>query len=116
MQKYKILYLESMGLDENDFIPCEIDCDIVGGEIVGNKANDIHHIIGRGKTGEDRIENLMPLTRENHNEFGDKKYCMAMLLRIHRRHLTLRKIIFDNNWFRQRIREYEPYEKEHLTT
>ena len=110
MQAYKEVYLQGMGFDETDYIPCEIDSDIVDGQIVGNKAVDIHHIIGRGKGGQDRIENLMALTRENHMEYDDKKYCMAMLLRIHRKHLTLRKAKFDNNWFRQKIKEYEQYE------
>lgn len=110
MQRYKEVYLHGMGFDETDFIPCEIDCDIVKGQIVGKKAVDIHHIIGRGKGGEDRIENLMALTRENHTEYGDRKVYMKKLLEIHRKHLILRKARFDNNWFRQKIREYEQYE------
>lgn len=52
MQKYKQIYLKSLGYNLGDFIPCEFS---------GNKAVDIHHIIGRGKCGEDRIENLMAL-------------------------------------------------------
>jgi len=40
MQKHTKIYMNSMGYDLSDFIPCEI---------TGQKAVDIHHIIGRGK-------------------------------------------------------------------
>lgn len=97
MIKYKQVYLDGMGFDETDFIPSEIS---------DQPAVDIHHIVTR----EDRIENLMALSRSEHLEYGDRKWCMAMLLRIHRKHLIGRKRKFDNNWFRKWIRHYEPYE------
>ena len=39
MIKYKKVYLDALGFDECDFIPCEIS---------GLLGVDLHHIIGRG--------------------------------------------------------------------
>ncbi len=61
MQKHTKIYIESMGYSPVDFICCEL---------TGQKAVDIHHIIGRGRGGSDRIENLMALTREKHDRYG----------------------------------------------
>ena len=101
MGYYKQVYIDAFGFDEGDWIPCEIS---------GQTAVDIHHIIGRGKGGEDRIENLMALTREIHAEFGDIKECMVTLLQRHRAVLVLKRIKFDREWFRQQIKHYKQYE------
>jgi len=98
MIKYKKIYLDSFGLDETDFIACEIS---------GKRAIDFHHIIGRGKKGEDRVENLMAVTRENHVKYGDKKHYMVLLLNTHRNYLSYSGVKFDNNWFEQKIKFYE---------
>lgn len=44
-------------------------------EISSKPADDIHHINSRGMGGskdKDNIENLMALTREEHEKYGDK--------------------------------------------
>ena len=101
MQKHTKIYLNAFRYDTHDnnsFVPSEISED---------RAVDIHHIIGRGKGGEDRIENLMALTRIEHDTYGDKKEYMVMLLKIHRRRLQINNISFDNEWFEQKISYYE---------
>lgn len=55
-------------------------------EISGLPAEDIHHIEARGMGGSkyaDKIENLMALTRDEHEEFGDKKQFIDYLKTIH---------------------------------
>ena len=60
--------------------------------------------------GKNRIENLMAVTREIHTEYGEIKSCMATLLRRHRDVLTMRKIPYDREWFRSKIKQYAQYE------
>jgi len=99
------VYFEAFGYDIADnttFIPCEIS---------GFKAVDIHHIVNR----EDRIENLMAFTRKNHDAYGEIKYAMAMLLKIHRRYLQMNGVSFDPEWFEKYINKYEPYEYKKTT-
>jgi len=101
MQNHTKIYFEAFGYDKEDvtqFVPSEIS---------RLKAIDIHHIIGRGKKGEDRIENLMAVTRMEHKIYGDKKEYMVLLLKIHRRVLQINEITFENNWFEKKIRMYE---------
>jgi len=97
MKQYKQVYCDAFGFDVGDWIPCEV---------TGKTAIDIHHIVTR----EDRIENLMAVTREVHAEFGEIKSCMCELLRRHRDVLTMRKIKYDREWFRQWIKHYKQYE------
>lgn len=89
MRNHTKVYLAALSYDETDFIPSEIS---------GSKAVDIHHIIGRGKKGEDRIENLMALTREEHIEFGDKSMFMSFLWRKHYEFLESKGIEFDKEY------------------
>jgi len=56
MKNYTAIYLKHFGLDVSDFVPCE-NC--------GRRAQDIHHINGRGK-GKDVIDNLMAVCRDCH--------------------------------------------------
>jgi hypothetical protein len=56
MQKHTKIYMDFFGYGEQDFIPSEVS---------GTKANDVHHIYGRGKE-HDIIENLIGLNREEH--------------------------------------------------
>ncbi len=100
MVKYKRIYLESLGYTPSDFIACELS---------GKKGIDIHHIIGRGKKGQDRIENLMALTRENHLKYGDKKKFMKLLLIKHKEFLDFNGVTYDNNYFNELIKKYEDY-------
>ena len=83
--------------DETQFVPSELS---------GQRAVDIHHIIGRGKTGEDRIENLMALTRDEHLKHGDKVSDMMVLLIMHRDFLDRHNIEYDNQWFLKWINHY----------
>lgn len=67
MKKHTRIYLDAMGYDDTDFIPCEV---------CGAKAQDVHHIEARGMGGsktKDYIENLMALCRRCHMNHGDIK-------------------------------------------
>lgn len=73
MKKHTRIYLDAMGYDEADFIPCEM---------CGKQAVDIHHIHARGAGGsktKDYIENLMALCRPCHSLYGDRKEWRATL-------------------------------------
>jgi beta-galactosidase beta subunit len=101
MKKYTEIYLNAFdydNTDNNSYFPSEIS---------EKRAVDIHHIIGRGKGGEDRIENLMAVTRQEHQDYGEKKDYMVLLLKIHRRTLEINKIEFENKWFEFYINMYE---------
>ena len=98
MKKHTKIYMNALGYSETDFIPSELS---------GKKAVDIHHIIGRGKGGEDRIENLMALTREEHQEFGDKKFYMIYLLYEHAHFLKNKGSEYDKEYLLNKIMEYD---------
>ena len=98
MKKYVKIYCDALGYDEGDFIPSEIS---------GARAVDISHIIGKGRGGEDRIENLQALTRQEHLDYGEVNYLLPMVLKIHRQFLINNKIDFDNDWFEYNIKRYE---------
>lgn len=101
MQNHTKIYLSTLGfsLDDNSsYVPSEISEE---------RAVDIHHIISRGKKGEDRIENLMALTRLEHTDFGDKKKYMVILLKIHRAYLRNNNVPYCNDWFNTQIHKYE---------
>jgi hypothetical protein len=77
MKNHTKIYMQGMGYDIHDFIPCEV-CD--------SKATDIHHIDARGMGGskeKDVIENLMALCRKCHIEFGDITDLKPYLIEIH---------------------------------
>lgn len=100
MKKHTKIYLKAFGLDTGDptqFIPSEWG---------GKKAVDIHHIISRGKGGEDRIENLMALTRREHEELGDRASLIWNLLSTHRYYLKQHNVPFDNEWFEEKMAHY----------
>jgi hypothetical protein len=84
MKKHTKVYLQGMGFDETDFIPCEV---------CGSRAVDIHHIEARGMGGNkeaDVIENLMALCRNCHIQYGDVKQHKEWLKRIHEKKLLKR--------------------------
>ncbi len=84
MKKHTKLYLQEMGYDETDWIPCEV-CN--------RQAVDIHHIEARGMGGTstpDTIENLMALCRECHLLYGDIKLYKEWLQEIHNKKLFRR--------------------------
>lgn len=86
--------MKALGYDISDFIPSEIS---------GNKAVDLHHIVNR----EDRIENLMALTREEHLKFGEIKSKMHYLLLNHKNFLDLNRVRYSNEWFNKYLKKYE---------
>ena len=97
---YVALYMACFGYGDADFIPSEIS---------GDRAVDVHHLICRGSGGtktEDRIENLIGLTREEHSEYGDKKQHMAMLFTAHRDFMEKCGVKFDRNWMQEQITKY----------
>jgi len=86
MKNHTKIYLDAMGYDVTDFVPCEV-CQ--------SKAVDIHHIEARGMGGSkdaDRIENLMALCRDCHVKFGDLKQYKEMLQARHNYQLSKRVI------------------------
>ena len=77
MKPYVRIYMNYFGYAEDDFIPCEI---------TGLKSSEIHHIDCRGMGGsktKDYIENLMAVSRECHEKYGDKKQYNQYLTEIH---------------------------------
>jgi 5-methylcytosine-specific restriction endonuclease McrA len=77
MKKHTKLYLAYFGLDQSDFIACEV---------CGCEAVDIHHIECRGMGGSkhaDNIENLQALCRDCHIKYGDKKQFKDYLKEVH---------------------------------
>lgn len=97
MKKHTKIYIKSLGYDINDFMPCEI---------TGSKGQDIHHILSR----ENRIENLMLLTRDEHIKNGEIKSKMVYLLETHRRFLIDNGVKFSNEWFESNINLYSIYD------
>jgi len=86
MKKHTKIYLDAMGYDVTDFVPCEV---------CGSKAVDIHHIEARGMGGSkeaDTIENLMALCRTCHVAYGDIKEYKERLQATHNHHLAKRVI------------------------
>ena len=69
--------------------PNEILC-----EITGEIANDLHHIESRGrrKDLEFELTNIMAVTREVHNFFGDKKAYKDWLKEVHLNYLETGEI------------------------
>tara|TARA_R110000737_G_scaffold329085_1_gene344038 strand:- start:3 stop:293 length:291 start_codon:yes stop_codon:yes gene_type:complete len=96
MKAHTKIYMDALGYDTCDFMPCEI---------TGSRGVDIHHIINR----ENRIENLMLLTRVKHIELGEIKSKMIYLLETHREFLDSNGVKFDNKWFRNNILKYDTF-------
>ena len=85
MKKHTKIYFDYFNVEYNEsgWHNCK-------SEISGQKAQDIHHIEARGMGGsktKDNIENLMALTREEHEQFGDKKQYLEFLKEIHTSHI-----------------------------
>lgn len=94
-------------------------CDFVPSELSGSKAVDIHHIDCRGSGGsskntKDRIENLIALTREEHNFYGDKKQFMFYLYARHLNYMETCGVKFDKAWIMGQLDKYASYAKEYL--
>ena len=81
-------------------------------EISDSIAVDIHHIDARGIGGSsdaDCIENLMALTRDEHNEYGDIRELKALLYSIHRKRLLIAGVDFNLSKINAQIAKYKPY-------
>jgi hypothetical protein len=82
MQKHTKLYFDYFDVDydpQSGWHNCV-------SELSGLPSKDLHHIEARGMGGSkhaDRIENLMALTREEHEKYGDKKQYKSFLQRAH---------------------------------
>jgi hypothetical protein len=82
MQKHTKQYFDFFNVD---YDPVSGWHDCVS-EISGLPAVDVHHIERRGMGGSknaDRIENLMALTREEHELYGDKTKYLEYLKQVH---------------------------------
>ena len=95
--KHTLIYLKALGT------PVSLDFKVYS-EISDNVANDIHHICTR----EDRIENLMALTRKEHIDWGEKKHLMYDLLVIHRTFLDVQCIKYSKSWFDEQMQRWKP--------
>ena len=82
MQKHTKIYFDFFNVDYDPQTGWH-DCK---SELSGLPAQDIHHVESRGIGGSkhaNRIENLMALTREEHEEYGDKKQWKSFLKTAH---------------------------------
>jgi len=98
---YVAIYMAAFGYGDADFIPSELS---------GERSNDLHHVICRGAGGtkkEDRVENLIALTRAEHEKYGDKKHCMSFLFERHRDFMLLSGVKFDMNWIEEQITKWK---------
>lgn len=102
MKQHTKIYLSAFGYDKGDFIYCEVSFQ---------QAVDIHHIIARSEGGEDRIENLMALTRKEHTDKGDKKQWKSWLFKVHRKFLEGHNVSYDKVFMSEQISKWEEYEK-----
>lgn len=102
MRPHTKIYMNALGYDISDFIPSELPPH--------NKAVDIHHIDSRkmgGSRSKDRIENLMALTREEHDKYGDKKQYRRFLIEAHREFLIKNKVPFSQWYFDHLLKKVE---------
>ena len=78
MQKYKRVYLSYFNYGEQDYVPSEYS---------GLPAEDIHHLTFRSQGGKDEVENLMALTREEHDRAHSDREFNERLKKIHLKRL-----------------------------
>jgi len=94
MKRHTKIYMESLGYEVGDFIPCEV---------TGREATDVHHITARGMGGnpsgsKDCIENLMALCREQHDEFERMEVPKRHQYRLHYEFLRSRGVTPNEQW------------------
>lgn len=78
MQKHVKTYIKHFDYGEQDFIPSEVS---------GQPAVDIHHLIPRSHGGPDTIDNLIALTREEHERAHQDPDYNEQLKEIHLKRL-----------------------------
>ena len=94
MRKHTKIYIDACGYTDTDFMPSELS---------GSKGVDLHHVVTR----EDRIENLMLLTREEHIKYGEIKDKMFFLLMKHRDFLDNMGVVYSDDWFNKYAMKYK---------
>lgn len=102
---YKKVYCDHFDYEWGDFIPSEIS---------EKTSVDIHHIQPQQRGGTkklDRVENLMALTRKEHEDYGGIKMFKAMLYRIHKARLIAAGKPFDEKWIDKQIKRFEVWER-----
>jgi len=87
MASYKKKYLKHFGYGEQDFVPSENS---------GKPAHDIHHLLFKSLGGTDDIENLMALTREEHDRAHNDPEYNEYLKHIHHKRLLQLKVKIHN--------------------
>lgn len=102
MKKHTKIYFEAFGYIESDFIPSELS---------GDFAVDINHIEARGSGGDpqgkkDRIENLMAVTRDEHNKYGDKKKDKFFLFLKHKEFMDQNGVKYDKEYMSDKLNKY----------
>lgn len=88
MKKHIKLYFAYFALGEQDLVVDEYEW-VVNGIMV--RASDIHHIDPRGMGGsksKDYIENLIALSRENHDRAEDKTLLPSTIQSVHNEFLV----------------------------
>jgi len=90
MKKHTKIYFDYFGYSTGEFIPSELS---------GLPSVDINHIDCRGMGGnpsgdKDVIENLMAMTREEHELYGDKTKYKAFLEAVHAHFMITREPYF----------------------
>ena len=96
MIKYKKIYADAFGYIQGEYVSSELS---------PNRGVDIHHIVGR----EERIENLIAVTREEHLKYGEVKSAYVFLLTKHMNFLEDNGVKFDYKWFEEQINKYSIY-------
>lgn len=87
MRKHTKIYFDFFKVDYDPYTGWH-DCK---SELSGLPSRDIHHINSRGMGGSknaDKIENLMALTRQEHEKYGDVPRYRDMLQKVHDRHIA----------------------------
>lgn len=80
MKKYIKTYFDFFGYTGYEaYIPSELS---------GKVATDIHHIKPKGRGGKDNIENLIALTREEHNQAHEYKLTEEFLKQTHNKFIN----------------------------
>ena len=82
-QNYIKIYLDHFNYGDQDFIPSELS---------GCRAQDIHHLTPRSKSGTDVIDNHMALTREEHDKAHSDPDYNEYLKTVHLKRLLHYKI------------------------
>jgi hypothetical protein len=97
MKLHTKIYLTAFGFDLSD------QTQYVRSELSNQRGVDIHHIVDR----ENRIENLMMLTRQEHLKYGEIKEAMFFLLDTHKDYLDAHSIPYNSEWFEKQMTKYE---------